>query len=68
MVEFLRKLENRDIKILGLTRFLSPHLTLIYCILIYFNFVRCWGVGCDVDIFKLTAVLSQLVEKSMVRR
>ena len=49
MVEFLRKFENREIKIVLVNLIWntnSINLLLLYTVL---------GVGCDVDIFKLTA-------------
>ena len=52
MVEFLRKFENRAIKI---SRDNSIRITKIHHFtVIYLNFVR-FGGPCDVDIFKLTA-------------
>ena len=40
MVEFLRKLENRGIKIVRVNSIL---ITISINLVIYFNFVRCWG-------------------------
>ena len=53
MIEILRKFENRAIKIL---RDYSILITKIYQFrVIYFNFVMCCGVSCDVDVIKQTA-------------
>ena len=56
MVEFRRKFWIVALKLLKLTRFLSPNLS------IYFNFVR-WWVRCDRGRF---SVHSLFIEKSMV--
>ena len=65
MVEFLRKFENRAIKI---DRDNSILITQIYQFtVIHFNFLRCWGVRCDVGIFKLTASGQSIYREVYVR-
>ena len=49
MSNFSEILRIVALKLLGLTRFASPNQS------IYFTLVRCLGIRCDVDIFKLTA-------------
>ena len=49
MFEILRKIENVALKLLTITQFLSPNLS------IDFIFCTVLGVRCDVDMFKLTA-------------
>ena len=53
MVKFLRKFENRCIKIARVNSILITK-SIIFTV-IYFNFYTVLGVRCDVDIFKLTA-------------
>ena len=52
MVKFLRKFENRAIKIGRDTSIITQ---IYQFTVIYFNFVQCWRVRCDVDIVKLNA-------------
>ena len=49
MVEYLRKFENRNIKIARLTQIRATKSINL------FEFSKVLGVRCDVDIFKLTA-------------
>ena len=47
------------LKLIELTQFALPNLS------IYFNFVWCWGVRCDIDIFKITAHAQSINNESL---
>ena len=62
MVEFLRKFENRGIKIARVNSIITKSTSFV----IYFNFVRCWGSVVMLTSLNKPLVLSPFIEKFMV--